>query len=569
MGPFRTFGIVATISTFSVSPAFAAKVDTDSGEGCFGVGCFDGEVIVPDVEPVEEDAVLPEDVCETVADRIYRLCLAGPDASASACATDRAIALNRCENPADHVENPVDEVDADDFQKPPPGPTSRGVYRIPYRDGTEIKVMNAYLEHTPSGKIDMRAKGAAGQAIVAAASGTVRIIEDSRSKRQNFINWLRDGPCMNNFVWIEHDTGEWSKYSHMLHGSTTGKAGLTIGERVEEGAYLGDEGNVGCATSAHLHFEVVVPDFRSDLFDPARPQAHFEPGSGSLRGDPYRRRNRNPRICGITTTTFQDGKSYTAVPGPGSVEPVDGEIVRHGMPFRNYACLVQRGILSGYQATWLDFFTIDGEIFVNVVMRPKTGAWASRTGLDAAAFLAENEILKALGYRLSQIESYRTDQVRYAGIWEERGSPAQQVYINKTAVEHQAEVDRLTLLGYRPRAMAVVDDGGLRYSAVWELVSGGWKLRSTLTLAEYADAVRENAAIGWDVTSVNTYDNGGVPYFAAIWHPAEGKSRLRTDLGKAEFGDERSAALTLGLHTVAVTAHEANGHGRYTGVFRE
>ena len=93
--------------------------------------------------------------------------------------------------------------------------------------------------------------------------------------------------------------------------------------------------------------------------------------------------------------------------------------------------------------------------------------------------------MKADGYRLSHLETYRHGGVRYAGIWEERGSPAQQLYIGMTATEHQAEVDRLTALGYRPRAVSVVDDGGLKYSALWEQVSGGGILRSTLTLPEY------------------------------------------------------------------------------------
>jgi hypothetical protein len=56
---------------------------------------------------------------------------------------------------------------------------------------------------------------------------------------------------------------------------------------------------------------------------------------------------------------------------------------------------------------------------------------------------------------------------------------------------------------------------------------------------------------------------------AAIWYPAAGKYLLPTDLGKAEFDDQRANALKLGLHTVAVTAHEGNGHGRYTGVFQQ
>jgi hypothetical protein len=248
--------------------------------------------------------------------------------------------------------------------------------------------------------------------------------------------------------------------------------------------------------------------------------------------------------------------------------PGADEVVRHGMPVRNYQCLVRRGVLAGYQTAWLDFFEIDRELYVNVVMRPATRPWASRSGLDADGFMAENAAMKGKGYRLSHVDSYRDGGVSYAGVWEERGSPAQEVYIGKTASDHQAAVDRLMAAGYRPRAVSVVDDGGLRYSALWEQVGGGWKLRSTLTLGEYRTFSREFADDGWDVAAVNAYQTDDGPRVAAIWYPAAGKYLLPTDLGKAEFDDQRANALKLGLQTVAVTAHEENGHGRYTGVFQ-
>jgi hypothetical protein len=375
---------------------------------------------------------------------------------------------------------------------------------------------------------------------------------------------------MNNFVWIEHDNGEWSKYSHMLQWSTTLKAGLSVGDRVAEGTYLGDEGKVGCASPAHLHFEVAVPGIDpEEPFDPAHPYVYFDPESGGLGHNAEGNRNRNPRICGIETATFQDGESYTAGSGPGLVQPGEEEVVRHGMPINNYQCFIRRGVLAGYQTVWVDFFEIDKELFVNVLMRPKTTAWASRSGLDAEDFLAENAALKADGYRLSHLETYRHDGVRYAGIWEERASAAQFLYVGKTATEHQAQVDRLSGLGYRPRAVSVVDDGGLKYSALWEQVSGGWELRSTLTLQEYRMLASEFGADGWEVAAVNAYETDDGPHISAIWHPADGKILLATALGKAEFADEREAARNLGMETVAVTAHEENGRGKYTAVFHQ
>lgn len=554
---------LAVLAAAAAIPAHAGRTNLETGETCFGIDCFEGGVALPETPPPQPETAATEaaSLCETVASRIYQLCTRNENASGADCVAERARALARCENPPDHAGTTAPA-------GPRLGPTSSGVYRIPYADGIEVKINHDYFRHTPPGRLDMHAKGGNGQAVVAAAAGVVRLIEDGRSKKQHPWDSLRKGPCMNNFVWIEHDNGEWSKYSHLRQGSTTGKAGLAVGDRVAEGAYLGDEGAVGCASSSHLHWEVAVPGIAADKpFDPADPFVYFDPLSGGLKANAESNRNRNPRICGIETATFRDGGSYTAVAGPGEVAPGQAEVVRHGMPIRNYLCFVRRGVLAGYQTAWLDFFEIDGELFVNAIMRPKTRAWASRSGLDAEGFLAENAALRARGYRLSLIETYRDGGVRYAGIWEERGSPAQQLTIGRTAAEHQAEVDRLMALGYRPRAVSVVEDGGLKYSALWEQVPGGWKLRSALTLAEYRSLADDFAADGFRVAAVNAYATGDGPRVAAIWLPGGGAVWLPTSLGKAEFTDERAAALDFGLGTVAVTGHEAGGFGRYTGVF--
>jgi hypothetical protein len=55
----RSLGIFTIFAALTAYSALAAKVDTDTGEGCFGVGCFDGEFTVPVVDPVDIDTVLP------------------------------------------------------------------------------------------------------------------------------------------------------------------------------------------------------------------------------------------------------------------------------------------------------------------------------------------------------------------------------------------------------------------------------------------------------------------------------------------------------------------------------
>ena len=279
----------------------------------------------------DDDTVAVDDakLCETIATRVYQLCLGSPNADAAACVAEREEALDRCENPVDHVDGgqPAGSL----------GPTSSGVYRIPYSDGAEVKVSFDYFTHAPEqGKIDMHAKSRSAPAIVAAAAGTIRIIQDSRSKWQHPWDELHKGPCMNNFVWIEHDNGEWSKYSHMQQWSTTKRAGLSVGDRVDEGDLLGYE-----ERSAVRDRRTCIsrsPSRASTLRNRSIPHTRTStstPRAAAFSQTPSNR-NRNPRICGIETVTFQDGESYTAVDGPGVVEPGEDEVIRHGMPINNY-----------------------------------------------------------------------------------------------------------------------------------------------------------------------------------------------------------------------------------------
>jgi murein DD-endopeptidase MepM/ murein hydrolase activator NlpD len=162
---------------------------------------------------------------------------------------------------------------------------SDGAYRIAYANGTDVRVNGDRLTHSPQqDRIDM--SGEDGTTIIAARAGTIEFIVDTNSEPTN----------NNNYVWISHVDGEWTKYTHFETDSVT-DAGRFVGETVSAGTVLGIEGDVGIASGDHLHFEVGVP------YDPDDPIN----GGGFLRGE-----NRDPLICGIPGNTFVAGQTYTA-----------------------------------------------------------------------------------------------------------------------------------------------------------------------------------------------------------------------------------------------------------------
>jgi len=176
-------------------------------------------------------------------------------------------------------------------------PVSRGVYRIPYLTGTLMSVSQDHLTHAPvPTRYDLVGSGpAAGPyKVVAAAAGTIRAIVDTNS--------ITGGTSNNNYVWIEHPNGEWTKYTHMQTGTVSSPppngAGLFVGQQVCAGTYLGDEDDVGAASNIHLHFEVAVPTNPTNAFN--------HPG-GFVNG--Y---NLIPIMCGVPGSIMTKGTAVVA-----------------------------------------------------------------------------------------------------------------------------------------------------------------------------------------------------------------------------------------------------------------
>ena len=179
------------------------------------------------------------------------------------------------------------------------------LYRLPYADGTQVCVARDHLTHTPN-TLRYDLAGSGGETpyrVVAAQTGVVRLIQDS-----NTINCCGGPSCGNNYVWIEHLGNEWTKYSHLETGSVRNDAGLSEGDVVVAGQFLGFESDIGracsrCGSNDHLHFEVGVPT------DPSNPVPnHDVPGAGGFIAGI----NRRARFCNVQDNTLVQGRDETA-----------------------------------------------------------------------------------------------------------------------------------------------------------------------------------------------------------------------------------------------------------------
>lgn len=178
---------------------------------------------------------------------------------------------------------------------------STGQYRLPFADGTSVKVFDDFDTHRPVGRVDLYAVGGnAPYRVVAAAAGKVMAIQDGYTEQQSG-RAAKD--CRNNYIWIAHPNGEWTNYSHVATGSVKGAAHLKVGDRVKAGQLIGYEGTVGCSMLDHVHFEVAVP----------APDRAIDEG-GFLLDNQDGKRERNPRFCGVPDAHARKGTTYEAVP---------------------------------------------------------------------------------------------------------------------------------------------------------------------------------------------------------------------------------------------------------------
>lgn len=184
-------------------------------------------------------------------------------------------------------------------QPSPSEPRSQGRYRLPYAEGTMVKVFDDFTTHRPHGRVDFFAvDGTRPYRVVAAAAGRIMAIQDGYSEQQS---GRAAADCHNNYVWIAHPNGEWTNYSHLAHDSVTRGAKLKVGDVVKAGAYLGEEGAVGCAMLHHVHFEVAVPDKDRPI-----------DAGGFLTDNDGGKRERNPRLCRIPGGTAVKDATYRA-----------------------------------------------------------------------------------------------------------------------------------------------------------------------------------------------------------------------------------------------------------------
>jgi murein DD-endopeptidase MepM/ murein hydrolase activator NlpD len=225
-----------------------------------------------------------------------------------------------------------------------PFTTSAGIYRIPFADGSVVSANNDHHTH-PNAPNRVDLGGGDDNTIVAAASGIIRGIADHHGDSNDLGDGLAadgvtpqddslehschdeeddegnniedstvKGFCQqhNNYVWIEHPNGEWTKYTHMATGSVSREEPLGFGweegDTILVGQPIGRQSDIGSAGGTHLHFEVAAI--------PPGTTPPFSELGGFISNGSW---NRVTVVCfsdgdDNSDSLYTDGESYTAGP---------------------------------------------------------------------------------------------------------------------------------------------------------------------------------------------------------------------------------------------------------------
>lgn len=177
----------------------------------------------------------------------------------------------------------------------------------------------------------------------------------------------------NNYVWIEHPNGEWTKYTHVATGSVTAN-GWSVGDTILVGEPIGVQSDVGSAGGPHLHFEVAA-------IPPGSPTPPFSTLGGFI----------NSAWNVVTVVCFSDGDD------DGDSLYTDGEQYTAG-PCVNTAPTADAG--GAYQVNEGSAILLDGTGSTDPHNAILSYAWSPATNLDDASIAAPRSAASTMRWRM-------------------------------------------------------------------------------------------------------------------------------------------------------------------------
>lgn len=242
------------------------------------------------------------------------------------------------------------------------------------------------------------------------------------------------------------------------------------------------------------------------------------------------------------------------------------QIAKHAVSINSYQAVVDQHVGQGYMIDWADFYDVNGKVFVNVLFKPKSGAWLARHNLTSSGYQAVFDKYVPMGYRPHQVESYNSGgQLRYAVIMVKESGAAWKAYHGLSASAHQSRFDQYSSQGYKPMNVAVTSiNGNKSYVAFYTKESvGSWKLKSSLTPAQYQTEFTANSSAGRKLSYLCAYEHNGSTYFSAIWKGSEEGGPAKHGLSSSGYQQQFNHWTGQGYKVDLVTGYASGNSHRF------
>lgn len=198
-------------------------------------------------------------------------------------------------------------------------------------------------------------------------------------------------------------------------------------------------------------------------------------------------------------------------------------------------------------------------------------AWVARHGLTTAQYQTEFNTWEGQGYRLSYVSGYEeAGSARYAAIWEQTSGPAWRAFHGLTSAQYQTTVVNQQAQGYRPVMVNGFSVGGVAYFAVIFHVDSGvaWVARHDLTPAQYQSEFNNWVGQGYRLVHVSGYTSGGAERYAAIWDKTSGPaSRAYHGMTTAQYQSTFNTNAAQGYELAKVSSYNVGGTDLYAAIF--
>lgn len=222
-----------------------------------------------------------------------------------------------------------------------------------------------------------------------------------------------------------------------------------------------------------------------------------------------------------------------------------------------------------------NFPSEDGEVcgaLYTAVWRDRNGVSEQivRRGYSTNALAKERQELSALNFQIKDIEAYvENGQLRWDAIFE-YSTQGNMLWRNLTTAEFGDKWREMARQGFQLTKLEAYTqtNGQLNWAGIFEKGAPAATLWRNFDTDNFGDKWREMKQKGFRIVDVETYLDNGTRKWAGIWIKGTGQGLFR-NMTKAELDEKVQSLPRLGFRLLDLEGYRVSGQIRYAGVWEK